>query len=178
MKERVLVVIDMQEDFTTGALGNKDCAEVVEKVAQRMKEAVQQGMKIVCTCDIHPDEEQYMKSNEGRNLPVPHCLKGTKGAELVKEVKQMKDFYLIPPIEKGAFGSIKLAEELKKFDIEEIEMMGVCTDICVISNAMILKAAMPEVKIVINAECCAGVTKESHENALRAMEACQFIIKR
>ena len=91
MKERVLVVIDMQEDFTTGALGNKDCAEVVEKVAQRMKEAVQQGMKIVCTCDIHPDEEQYMKSNEGRNLPVPHCLKGTKGAELVKEVKQMKE---------------------------------------------------------------------------------------
>src|SRR5574344_160805 len=127
MKERVLVVIDMQEDFTTGALGNKECAEVVKDVDQRMKEAVKEGMKIVCTRDIHPDEQQYMNSNEGRNLPVPHCLRGTKGAELVKEVKEMEKYYLFAPIEKGTFGSLELAEKLKKYEVEEIEMVGVCT---------------------------------------------------
>ena len=174
---KVLVVIDMQNDFTTGVLGNEQTADVVERVAAKISDFRQSepNSLIIATLDTHSAD--YLQTQEGRNLPVEHCIKDTRGWQLDPAVAAAlgENF---TTVEKGSFGSTDLPRVIaENGSPDEIQMIGVCTDICVISNAMILKAAFPEVPIRIIANCCAGVTQQSHENALSAMRACQFIIE-
>lgn len=178
---KILVAIDLQKDFTNGVLGNAECDAAADKAAKRIAafRAANPDVPVVFTLDTH--NEDYMDTQEGRNLPVVHCIRGTEGWKLDPRIEAVrKDNDII--VEKPAFGSAELPAVLKKMadskDIEEIEFIGVCTDICVISNAMIVKAAFPEVPIVITADCCAGVTPASHENALSAMAVCQMKIER
>ena len=173
---KALIVIDMQKDFTTGALGNPECAAVVKPVVKYIKAWRKENPDglIVATLDTHTGD--YLNTQEGRKLPVPHCIKGTKGWALEKTVQNAlgEDAILL---EKVTFGAADLPKIIgKRRKIEEFQIIGVCTDICVISNAMILKAAFPEVPIKIISECCAGVSPESHANALSAMAVCQMEI--
>lgn len=176
---KVLVVIDMQKDFTTGVLGNEQTAAVVAPVAEKIREFRKNPEDVIfATFDTH--FENYMDTQEGKNLPVPHCIKGTDGWTLDNEVAEaLGDEYT--PIGKLTFGSVELPQRIKAAvntdEIEEIQLIGVCTDICVISNAMILKAEFTEVPIRVFADCCAGVTPESHSNALNAMKMCQIIVE-
>ena len=167
---KILVVVDMQNDFIDGALGTAEAVAIVPKVVKKIKTFGED--KIIFTRDTH--EENYMETQEGKNLPVPHCIRGTKGWELNPEIEaQRKE----DAIDKPSFGSMELGDYLKKQDdIESIEFVGLCTDICVISNVMITKAALPEIPVVVDASCCAGVTPESHKNALEAMKMCQVKI--
>lgn len=176
MKIKILVVIDMQNDFISGSLGTEEAKLIVKKVAQKIKNCP--GV-IIVTKDTH--DNNYMNTREGHHLPVPHCIKGTNGWELDKdivEVLQDKSNYVI---EKPSFGSLQLLDIIgdllsHRYSIEEVELVGLCTDICVISNAMILKARLPEVPFVVDASCCAGVTPVSHKNALETMKMCQITI--
>ena len=179
MNKKLLVVIDMQNDFITGALGNKECQAVVPAVAAKVKSA-EGNADIVYTLDTHTEDiiftkdthgEDYMNTQEGRNLPVKHCIKPDNGWKLIPELEGIK---AVRSFEKPTFGSIELAEWIKENGYTEVELIGVCTDICVISNAMTIKAVNPEVVISVDAKCCAGVTPESHANALAAMKACQI----
>ena len=170
---KLLIVIDMQKDFTYGALRNEDAIAVIQKVKEKVEKF--KG-EVIFTLDTHGDD--YMHTQEGRKLPVPHCIKGSEGHELVDELKPYAENRLV--LEKETFGSVKLGEILKEMNasdpLEEITLIGVCTDICVISNAMIVKAALPEVTVKVDSACCAGVTPESHNIALEAMKACQIEI--
>ncbi|MDE6781797.1 MAG: cysteine hydrolase [Ruminococcus sp.] len=173
---KVLIVVDMQNDFTTGVLGNPETASVVGKVTEYIKNfrENQSDGKIIATLDTH--SEDYMNTQEGKNLPVPHCIRGTDGWKLVPEVESVLGDCI--RLEKITFGAIDLPFAVgRDEDIEEINIIGVCTDICVISNAIILKAAFPEVPVRVIADCCAGVTPESHRNALEAMKVCQIIVE-
>ncbi len=182
MENRILVVVDMQNDFTSGALGNPECAAVVPYVMERMERARKEKWRIICTKDMH--EENYLETGEGRRLPIRHCIRGSRGSELIDEIEALKEkwedyetvFLAENPIEKNAFGSMELSRILSKYQPAEIELIGICTDICVISNAMILRSDFPDIEVSVNASCCAGVTPESHSNALLAMEACQIRI--
>ncbi len=174
---KVLVVIDMQNDFTTGVLGNPETAAVVGSVVRKIEDfrKNEPDGKIIATLDTH--NENYMETQEGRNLPVPHCIRGTDGWKLVPEIDNALGKNAVK-LEKITFGAADLPFAVGKDEnIEEIQLVGVCTDICVISNAMILKAAFPEVPIKIYADCCAGVTPETHKNALNAMKVCQMIVE-
>lgn len=172
---KVLVVVDMQNDFITGALGTKEAVAIVPKVAEKIKS--HDGI-IIVTQDTH--HENYLETQEGKNLPVKHCIKGTDGWKIndaVAEALKGKNYYTV---EKVTFGSEHLPDIYKAINdklnddhIEEIEMCGICTDICVISNALLTKAFLPEVHVVVDASCCAGVTPDSHKNALEAMKMCQ-----
>ena len=173
---KALIVIDMQKDFTTGVLGNPETAAVVKPVVKYIKAFRKENPDglVVATLDTHT--EDYLNTQEGRKLPVPHCIKGTKGWALEKTVQNAlgEDAVLV---EKVTFGAADLPKIIgKRRKIEEFQVIGVCTDICVISNAMILKAAFPEVPVKIIAACCAGGTPESHATALAAMTACQMEI--
>jgi len=169
---KVLIVVDMQNDFITGVLGNPETSAVVGNVVQKIKEFQKNNPdgKIIATLDTH--SENYLQTQEGKNLPVPHCIRGTEGWKLVPEVESVLGDCL--KLEKVTFGAIDLPLAVGRDEnIEEFQVIGVCTDICVISNVMILKSAFPEVPVKVFAECCAGVTPESHANALNAMKACQ-----
>lgn len=174
---KVLVVVDMQNDFINGALGTKEAEAVVPGVVEKIREF---DGKIIATRDTHG--EDYLESEEGKHLPVVHCVKGTEGWEIRREVEEAlraKSGYWV--IDKPAFGSVELGECVKKLDeteesVEEITLIGLCTDICVISNALLLKAYLPEVPVRVEASCCAGVTPQSHEQALEAMKMCQIEI--
>ncbi len=173
---KVLIVIDMQNDFTTGVLGNPETASVVGKVAEYIKKfrETEPDGKIIATLDTH--DENYMNTQEGKYLPVPHCIRGTDGWKLVPEIESAVGDCI--RLEKITFGAFDLPFAVGRDEkIEEIQIIGVCTDICVISNAMIIKSAFPEVPVRIIADCCAGVTPESHKTALDAMRACQIIIE-
>ncbi|MDE6091784.1 MAG: cysteine hydrolase [Ruminococcus sp.] len=173
---KVLIVIDMQNDFTTGVLGNPETASVVGKVAEYIKKfrETEPDGKIIATLDTH--DENYMNTQEGKYLPVPHCIRGTDGWKLVPETESAVGDCI--RLEKITFGAFDLPFAVGRDEkIEEIQIIGVCTDICVISNAMIIKSAFPEVPVRIIADCCAGVTPESHKTALDAMRACQIIIE-
>ena len=172
---KLLVVVDMQNDFIDGSLGTKEAQEIVPKVIEKIKNF--DGI-IVTTMDTH--DEDYLSTQEGKNLPVKHCICGEDGWALNSEVMQaiaetkaeVHNF-----CRKNTFGSMELAQMLKEAyegQEVEIELIGLCTDICVISNAMLIKAALPEVKVSVDASCCAGVTPESHRNALEAMKMCQI----
>lgn len=166
---KLLLVIDMQNDFIDGALGTKEAVAIVPYV----KEVIENfDGKVLFTRDTH--FENYMDTQEGHNLPVPHCIKGTEGWEICPELKVL---CTEEPIDKITFGSKELPDIVKEMsDLESITLIGLCTDICVISNAMILKAFYPETPIIIDAKACAGVTPESHQTALNAMKMCQIQI--
>lgn len=172
---KVLVVVDMQNDFINGALGTKEAVEILPKVVDRIKKF--EG-RVIYTRDTHG--ENYMDTQEGKYLPVPHCVEGTQGWQLNPQIDALR---ADTPVDKPAFGSIELGKLLKLQDeeqksageggIESVTLIGLCTDICVISNALIVKAILPEVPVIVDASCCAGVTPESHKNALEAMKMCQ-----
>lgn len=168
-----LIVIDMQKDFVNGALGTKEAVAIVPRVTEKVKTF--EG-KILYTRDTHG--EDYLKTAEGKKLPVVHCIKETDGWELVPELKGFcKDSIVF---DKHTFGSIALGQYLKeeneKEKIDSITLIGLCTDICVISNAFLLKAFLPETPIFVDASCCAGVTPESHSRALESMKTGQIEI--
>lgn len=166
---KILIVIDMQNDFINGALGTHQAVSIVESVMHKIDSRLLENYKIIYTKDTHFSD--YLTTQEGHYLPIIHCIKNTHGWE-IPECLQRKGF---PVIEKNSFGSWELAELIaKETDLESIELIGVCTDICVISNALLLKARLPEIPIYVDASCCAGVTPESHLNALHAMTCCQI----
>ena len=168
---KVLVVIDMQKDFIDGALGTKEAVQIVPNVAARIAQARRDGERIVFTRDTH--HENYLSTLEGRNLPVVHCIARTEGWQIDPSLTVGDS----PVFDKPGFGSTALVDYLKSLpNLESVEFIGLCTDICVISNAIMTKGALPEVPLSVRADCCAGVTPESHENALNAMKLCQIAI--
>lgn len=169
--KKALVVVDMQNDFIDGALGTKEAVSIVPNVVKKIQEF--DGL-LVFTKDTH--ESNYLDSREGRTLPVEHCIRDTDGWEIREEVWEAAKEKNPVVIGKPTFGSRRLGEFLSGAELESVELVGLCTDICVISNAMLVRAFLPEVPIRIDASCCAGVTPESHENALLAMKACQMEI--
>ena len=164
----ILVVVDMQNDFIDGALGTPEAVKIVPYV----KEVIE-GFdgKVFFTRDTH--FENYMDTQEGKNLPVRHCIQGTPGWEIRPELETLRT---TEPIDKVTFGSCDLPEILRKETPESVTFVGLCTDICVISNVMITKAFFPEVPVIVDAKGCAGVTPESHKNALEAMKMCQVTV--
>ena len=169
----ILIVVDMQNDFIDGALGTAEAVAIVPKVAEKVRDF--KGT-VIFTRDTHG--ESYMQTQEGRNLPVPHCIKGSRGWEVCPALEPLRTGLTI---DKPTFGSAELGRLLLELDAKEpvgsITLVGLCTDICVISNAMIAKAFLPEVPVTVDAACCAGVTPESHRNALNAMKMCQVRIE-
>lgn len=167
---KYLIVVDMQNDFITGSLGSAAAQAIVPNVVELVKNF---PGKVIFTRDTHGQD--YLQTQEGRNLPVGHCIRDTWGWEICEDLKP----YVTQVVDKPAFGSVALAHILGRAEEpEEITLCGLCTDICVISNAMVLKAAFPEVPMVVEADCCAGVSQQSHETALKAMEAVQIQIHR
>lgn len=170
----ILVVVDMQKDFIDGSLGTAEAQAIVPLVVQKMQKF--QG-RIMATRDNH--ESNYLQTAEGRRLPVEHCIKGTKGWNLHPDIAELLKE---SPVDKFTFGSVALGNLLTAFhqqeeSVESITLVGLCTDICVISNALLLKAFLPEVPVIVDASCCAGVTPETHRQALAAMKLCQIEIE-
>ena len=169
-----MIIIDVQNDFTTGALGNPDAAA---KVAAIVAKAQDFEGAVVLTQDTHRTD--YLKTAEGRNLPVEHCVKGTEGWELSDELQELAAEQGWKIYEKPTFGSIALAQDLVAMDaadpIDSIELVGFCTDICVVSNALLVKAYLPEVEIRVDADLCAGTTPEAHEAALATLRSCHIV---
>lgn len=171
---KLLIVVDMQNDFIDGALGSEEAVKILPYVQEKMKSYRQQGLDIIFTRDTH--KENYLDTQEGVNLPVPHCIEQTEGWEISSQL-EVADAKVIDKI---TFGSTELANYIgeKYLDTDlEIEIVGLCTDICVISNALVLKAFYPEAKIKVDASCCAGVTPQSHNTALEAMKMCHIYIE-
>ena len=179
--KKILVVIDMQNDFIDGALGTKEAVEIVPRVAEKIKAF--DGW-ILYTRDTH--EKNYLETQEGKLLPVEHCIEETAGWRLHDAVATAVshaaiDFHKgVSVFQKDTFASVDLGECLDTLSqrqrVDEVVVIGLCTDICVISNALLLKAALPEARIRVDAKCCAGVTPESHQNALETMKMCQVEI--
>ncbi len=171
----ILIVVDMQKDFVNGSLGTKEAEAIVPRVVERIRS--HQG-RIIVTKDTH--DTNYLSTQEGHHLPVSHCITGTEGWELVPEVADALKARGADVIEKPSFGSLELAEAIAACQAEKpitsITFVGLCTDICVLSNALIAKARLPEVPIYVDAAACAGVTPESHQRALDAMAVCQVVI--
>ena len=165
---KVLVVVDMQNDFIDGALGTPEAVAIVPYVEKIIRDF---DGTVLFTRDTH--FENYMDTQEGRNLPVRHCIQGTPGWEIRPELDALRK---TEPIDKLTFGSSALPERLAKEDPESVTFVGLCTDICVISNVMITKAFFPEVPVIVDAKACAGVTPQSHKNALEAMKMCQVTV--
>ena len=191
---KVLIVVDMQKDFVDGSLGTKEAQAIVPLVAKTIEQMASPDTVVIFTKDTHTDN--YMSTLEGKNLPVPHCIKGTPGHSIVNEVfgayinviNTYADAYEVYPmtninpikVEKPTFGSMELQNVLfdinERLGIEEVTLMGLCTGICVMSNAILTKATLPEVSVNVIADCCACVTPESHKTALEAMKLCQINI--
>lgn len=168
---KILIVIDMQNDFIDAALGTKEAISIVDVVKEKIRSYP--AADVIATMDTHG--EDYMETQEGKNLPVPHCIKGSDGWQIRPDIAALLTGAKI--YEKPTFGSTALAADLKAVSAKEeieLELVGLCTDICVVSNALLLKAAMPEVKISVDASCCAGVTPEKHLSALETMCSCQI----
>lgn len=173
---RYLVVIDMQNDFVEGVLGTEEARKIVPFVMKKVKDF---PGRVIYTKDTHGSD--YLFTQEGRKLPVPHCVAGTPGGRLIRGLERIQAVKPVKIYEKNTFASVEMAEELKKEHerqpIESVELIGVCTDICVVSNAILLKAYLPEVCISVASTCCAGATPQLHEAALQTIESCQIIIK-
>jgi len=169
----LLLVIDMQNDFIDGALGTPEAVSIVDAVAEKIRNF--EGT-VLFTRDTH--EENYLSTQEGKNLPVVHCVRGTKGWEISPA---LTSYVAGEVLDKVTFGSSELGGKLLSMHasnpISSVTLIGLCTDICVISNAMIVKAFLPEVPVKVDASCCAGVTPASHKNALEAMKMCQITIE-
>ena len=164
--KKTLLVIDMQNDFIDGALGTKEAENIVEHVRRKIAAYRDAGDEIIFTRDTH--QVNYLDTNEGKHLPVVHCVEGTRGWQIADGLEVPGAIY----IDKPQFGFT----DWKKFDLEEVELVGLCTDICVVSNALLIKALYPEIRVSVDASCCAGVTPESHEAALLTMKMCQVEI--
>lgn len=167
-----LVVVDMQKDFVDGSLGTIEAQGIVRNVCEKIK-----GFEgeIIVTFDTH--DENYLDTAEGKKLPVKHCIKGTKGFELDEDVKSALEGKDYTSVEKPTFGSVKLPEIIREKAQGEdftVELIGLCTDICVVSNALLIKANFPEAEVFVDSSCCAGVTVESHNAALETMKSCQI----
>lgn len=167
----ILIVIDMQNDFIDGSLGTKEAEAIVENVKNKIRSY--DPADVIATMDTH--ETNYLQTQEGKYLPVEHCIRGTEGwkirPDIAAELKHAAVY------EKPTFGSTAMAEHLRQIAQHEeisLELIGLCTDICVISNALMLKAYMPEVPIKVDSSCCAGVTPEKHLAALETMRSCQI----
>jgi len=173
----ILIVVDMQTDFVDGALGTAEAVDIVPRVVNRVSKAVSRGEQIIFTRDTH--KANYMDTQEGKNLPVPHCIQDTPGWQIIPQLQSYAQ--LAPVVDKPTFGSAELAQALaqqaQRETVGKITLIGLCTDICVISNALLLKAFLPEVEIAVDASCCAGVTPQSHLNALSAMKTCQITVE-
>lgn len=172
--KNILIVVDMQKDFVDGALGTPEAVAIVDKVVEKIRSYPAEN--IIATRDTHTPG--YLDTQEGGKLPVIHCVKGTPGWELVGEVAEALGD--APIIDKPAFGSLELARCVEEWNGEEpvaVELVGLCTDICVVSNALLLKAWLPEMPISVDSACCAGVTPESHHAALATMKMCQIDVK-
>lgn len=169
--KKVLVIVDVQNDFVDGALGTKEAVEILPYVKEEISKKYDD---VFVTFDTH--EENYLDTLEGKMLPVKHCIRYTEGWKLNKEIQDALENVSYIPVEKPTFGSCTLVQMITALQPDEITLVGLCTDICVISNAMILKAAFLKSVIKVDASACAGVTKESHKNALEAMKMCQIKI--
>ena len=165
--KKTLIVVDMQNDFIDMALGTKEAVSILPAVKAKIEEYVRNDDEIIFTRDTHA--ENYLETNEGKHLPVPHCIRGTKGWEIADGL-YAKGAKII---DKPNFGWTEWTKE----NFEEVELVGLCTDICVVSNALIIKASHPEIKVSVDSECCAGVTPESHKAALKTMAMCQIEVK-
>ena len=168
---KILVVVDMQNDFITGSLGTAEARAIVENVKAKIKQY--KPCDIYATRDTH--EANYMESQEGKNLPVVHCVRGTSGHEIQSDIASLLNGAKI--IDKPTFGSVELAKAIAKDAANgeiEVELIGLCTDICVVSNALLIKAFLPEISISVDSSCCAGVTVEKHMAALETMRSCQI----
>lgn len=165
--KKVLIVVDMQNDFITGSLGTLEAQNIVSNVKNKIEQYKANKDLIYFTRDTH--DGSYLNTNEGKNLPVEHCLEYTWGWNSPEELKE----YYCPLITKNTFGYLDW-EFLSKYDPNSIELIGLCTDICVVSNALIIKATFPEIDIIVDASCCAGVTPEKHKAALEVMKSCQI----
>lgn len=170
----ILIVVDMQNDFIDGTLGTKEAVAIVPRVKEKIASF---SGPVIFTRDTHP--ENYIETQEGKNLPVPHCIKGTEGWQIRPELDRLRK---TEPVDKPGFGSVELGQMLldmnEKEPIASVTLIGLCTDVCVISNALIIKAFLPEVPVRVDAACCAGISPESHDNALSAMAMCQVEILR
>lgn len=182
---RVLVVVDVQKDFVDGALGSIAAQSIIPHMRERIKDYADGETLILFTKDTH--EENYLETFEGVGLPVEHCVRGTPGWSLVKDISTLADGYsnflifsneevIRSRILKNTFGSIKLCEILKQYEneITDVTFMGFCTDICVVSNVLMARAYLPSTRIIVDASCCTGTTLEKHLAALEVMESCQI----
>lgn len=173
---RYLIVVDMQRDFVTGVLGTKEAQQILPAVVEKA-----QGFEgqVIFTRDTH--QSDYMETQEGKYLPVPHCIQNSEGWQLVEPLEEIRAKRQSPVYDKVTFGCPELARDLVQANqqetIESIELIGVCTDICVVSNALTIKAHLPEVSMYVDPACCAGVTPQAHEAALTTMRSCQIQIR-
>ena len=180
MKKNFLIVVDMQNDFIDGSLGTKEAQGIVPHVVERIKKASKNDEYVIFTMDTHGGN--YLTTHEGRYLPVSHCVKDTKGWNIAPDVWNATSGCVVTVFRKNAFGSLDMMEYFSNYIIEQgiedkdlsIELVGLCTDICVISNALMLRSTFPEADISINAACCAGVTPEKHQAALEVMRSCHI----
>jgi len=178
---KVLIVVDMQKDFIDGSLGTKEAVSIVDAVVKRIEDS--EGELILFTQDTHQDD--YLDTSEGKKLPVVHCIENTEGWQINESIQNAwrnnKDTIRISELPlntftKPVFGSVDLVDFLKSraSEISEIEILGLCTDICVVSNAIMVKNTLPNIKISVNASCCAGVTPQSHKEAINIMKMCHI----
>jgi nicotinamidase-related amidase len=182
IKMKALIIVDMQNDFIDGALGTPEAQAIVPNVVNKMKEHQYTDTIILFTKDTH--YEWYLETSEGKKLPVPHCIKDTLGWSIAKPIASefrapgymtySSETVINGRVLKQTFGSYDLLNILNDIDPDEIELCGVCTDICVISNAIMIKNCFPDVKVTVDASCCAGVTPEKHAAALDVMKSCQI----
>ena len=176
-QRKFLIVVDMQNDFIDGSLGTREAQAIVPAVAARIRECREAGWAVIATLDTH--EENYLDTREGRFLPVRHCIRNTEGWRIREEIREaLGDSAVL--VEKPTFGSVRLPDILREMnggeDPAAIELIGLCTDICVVSNALLLKAAFPETDFSVRRDCCAGVTPDKHEAALETMRSCQVSV--
>lgn len=165
---KILIVVDMQNDFVSGSLGTAEARDIITKVRAKLDSF---DGDVIFTRDTH--NEDYLKTNEGKHLPVEHCIKGSWGWEIIDELKP----YVKKVIDKPTFGSTELVEYLKTKNYDSFELCGLCTDICVVSNALLIKANFYEAEVSVDSTCCAGVTVNSHNSALEIMKMCQIEVK-
>ena len=168
--KKLLIVVDMQNDFITGTLGSAQAQGILPNVKEKIEAYKKSGDTVLFTRDTHC--ENYLATQEGKYLPVAHCIEGTEG-HLISNGLDTGNCRIF---DKPTFGSLELAKQVAESGYDEIELCGLCTDICVVSNALILKAQLPETRITVDAPCCAGVTEQSHRAALLTMEMCQVIL--
>lgn len=173
---KYLIVVDMQKDFVTGVLGTAEAQRILPAVTAKVQDF---DGRVIFTRDTHQDN--YMETQEGKYLPVPHCIQGSEGWQLMEPLEEIRAAQNLPVYDKVTFGCPELARDLVRTNEQEpitsIELIGVCTDICVVSNALVIKAHLPEVPVYVDPACCAGVTPEAHEAALNTMRSCQIQIR-